>query len=121
MDQHEQRRYTDRLLALQRRLAREVNAVEDALREDVVAPGDTSSVPTHPADFDSENLDAEIAIAENEEQLLEQVVAALDRIANGTFGACQQCGREIARERLQAIPYAPWCIECAGRQETTPQ
>jgi RNA polymerase-binding protein DksA len=119
MDKHQQSRYTDRLLAMQKRLAREVNAAEDALREDVVAPGDISTVPTHPADFDSENLDAQIAIAENEEQLLEQVVAALDRIAVGTFGICQECGREIARQRLDAIPYTSWCIDCAARHDAS--
>jgi len=101
------------LLELRDRLRREVGKAEEALREDVVKPGEFSSVPTHPADEDVEGLDAEIAIAHNEEFLLEQVEAALERIRTGTFGVCQQCGRTIGAERVQAVPYAAHCIECA--------
>ncbi len=86
---------------------------EEALREDVVAPGNITSVPTHPADQDVEGLDSEIAIAQNEELLLEQVEAALERIRVGTFGVCQQCGRTVDAQRLQAVPYASRCIDSA--------
>jgi len=109
----EQARFKPRLLALRERLLREVGTAEEALREDVVKPGDITSVPTHPADDDVEGLDAEIAIAQNEELLLEQVDAALERIETGTYGVCQQCGRAIGAERLEAVPYASRCIACA--------
>ena len=110
--------YKTRLIELRKRLAREVNASEQALREDVMTPGDTTSVPTHPADADAEGLDAEVAISQNEEWLLNQVEAALERIEKGTYGVCQQCGREIGTERLEAVPYAARCIDCArGQQE----
>ena len=81
--------------------------------KDVVKPGDITSLPTHPADQDVEGLDAEIGIAENEELLLEQVDAALDRIRAGTYSVCEQCGRTIDEERLYAIPYSSCCIDCA--------
>ena len=110
--------YKTRLIELRKRLAREVNASEQALREDVMTPGDTTSVPTHPADADAEGLDAEVAISQNEEWLLNQVEAGLERIEKGTYGVCQQCGREIGTERLEAVPYAARCIDCArGQQE----
>jgi DnaK suppressor protein len=104
------------LLELRKRLLREVDTAEEALREDVVKPGDITSVPTHPADQDVEGLDAEIGIAQNEELLLEQVEAALTRIQTGAYGVCQQCGRTIDAERLQAVPYASRCIVCARAQ-----
>ena len=113
MDRTEQADYKARLIELRRRLKREVDSTEEALREDVAAPGALSSVPTHPADRDVEGLDAEIAIAQNEEHLLEQVEAALERIESGKFGVCQQCGKPIAKQRLQALPYTPRCIDCA--------
>jgi DnaK suppressor protein len=95
-----------------------VDASEQALREDVMTPGDTTAVPTHPADADAEGLDAEVAISQSEEWLLVQVEAALERIEKGTYGICQQCGREIGTKRLDAIPYAARCIDCArGQQE----
>ncbi len=106
--------FKSQLLELRKRLLQEVGATEDALREDVVKPGEISSVPTHPADEDVEGLDAEIAIAHNQELLLEQVDAALERIRTGTYGVCQQCGRTVDGERLQAVPYAAHCIKCAG-------
>jgi RNA polymerase-binding transcription factor len=113
MEIKEQANFKSQLLELRKRLQGEVGMAEEALREDVVAPGNITSVPTHPADQDVEGLDSEIAIAQNEELLLEQVEAALERIRVGTFGVCQQCGRTIDAQRLQAVPYASRCIDCA--------
>jgi DnaK suppressor protein len=113
MEKPEQDRFNLQLLELRTRLVREVGMAEEALREDVVKPGDITSVPTHPADQDVEGLDAEIGIAENEELLLEQVNAALERFRAGTYSVCQQCGRTIDEERLHAIPYSSCCIDCA--------
>ena len=110
MEKKEQVGFELQLLELRKRLLREVDTAEDALREDVDKPGEISSVPTHPADQDVEGLDAEIAIAQNEELLLEQVEVVLERIGAGTYGICQQCGRTIDA-RLQAIPYASRCID----------
>ncbi|WP_144575292.1 TraR/DksA C4-type zinc finger protein [Agrobacterium sp. DE0009] len=45
---------------------------------------------------------------------LRAIDAALDRIANGTFGICVKCGREISPERLKAVPYTPFCRGCAA-------
>jgi DnaK suppressor protein len=40
------------------------------------------------------------------------VAMALLRIQDGTFGACAHCGDDIARRRLEAIPWTPFCIRC---------
>ncbi len=119
MKKNDQGGHQSRLIRLRKRLTQELGHTEDALREDVLAPGEISSVGTHQADHDSEGLDEKIAIAQNEEQMLKDVEAALERIEAGTYGVCQECGRAIAQERLQAIPYTPWCIDCAreNRQE----
>jgi DnaK suppressor protein len=113
MEKQEQARFKLQLFELRTRLRRSVGTAEKALREDVVKPGDITSVPTHPADQDVEGLDAEIGIAENEELLLEQVDAALERIRVGTYSVCQQCGRTIDEQRLHAVPYTSRCIDCA--------
>jgi DnaK suppressor protein len=116
MQIREQEKYKLRLVSLRKRLTRDVEMTEDALRDDVVTPGELSSLHTHTADQAVEGMDEQIAIAQNEEHLLEDVEAALERIEQGTYGTCQNCGREISRERLEAIPYTPLCIECAQRQ-----
>ena len=43
----------------------------------------------------------------------EAVDAALLRVADGTYGVCEVCGRGIAHERLEAIPWAATCVACA--------
>lgn len=45
---------------------------------------------------------------------LGEIDAALARIAAGTYGACERCGNEIGAARLEALPSARWCLECAA-------
>ena len=47
---------------------------------------------------------------------LAEVDEALGRLAAGQFGTCQQCGKPIAPERLEARPTARLCITCATRR-----
>jgi RNA polymerase-binding transcription factor DksA len=77
--------------------------------------GEISHIPTHNADRDSDGVDKEVALVQNEEGLLEAVNAALSRIEQGTFGKCEGCQGNITTERLEALPYAPLCISCARR------
>jgi DnaK suppressor protein len=43
-----------------------------------------------------------------------EVDAALDRVAAGTYGLCERCGRDIGAARLEALPAARLCIRCAA-------
>ena len=52
-------------------------------------------------------------LEDNEEHLLAAIDAALKRIDDGTYGTCTNCGRPIARDRLEALPWAELCIDCA--------
>ena len=54
---------------------------------------------------------------ETEGGTLQAIEAALERVEEGTFGLCDDCGGVIAKTRLQAIPYAPFCIRCAQKHE----
>ncbi len=47
---------------------------------------------------------------------LKLVDEALTRISKGTFGICQQCGKEVREERLGAVPHTKYCIECAMQE-----
>ena len=42
-----------------------------------------------------------------------EIRTALERIENGTYGVCVICGDKISAKRLQALPYATQCINCA--------
>ena len=55
----------------------------------------------------------DLALRDRAAQQLGLVEAALARIDAGTFGTCTRCGKPIASERLDALPWAEHCIECA--------
>jgi DnaK suppressor protein len=59
-------------------------------------------------------LDREIdyTLEENSEHVLAEIDGALKRIEEGTYGVCVNCGKPIAEERLTAIPWATYCIDC---------
>ncbi|HXN07469.1 MAG TPA: TraR/DksA C4-type zinc finger protein [Nitrospiria bacterium] len=58
-----------------------------------------------------------LRIKEREQKLLKKIDEALERIAAGTFGICENCGNEISSKRLLARPVTTLCIECKTRQE----
>lgn len=47
-------------------------------------------------------------------QEIRQIRAALDRVKQGSFGECVKCGEEISEERLDVVPYAALCRDCAS-------
>jgi RNA polymerase-binding protein DksA len=47
---------------------------------------------------------------------LQQIDEALARIDAGTYGRCEQCGGRIQEERLEALPFATTCIDCASSE-----
>jgi DnaK suppressor protein len=56
---------------------------------------------------------ADVAIHDQILQQQAQVLAALQRIDDGTYGTCTVCGTPIAPERLEAVPWAATCVGCA--------
>ena len=109
------------MLALKKRVGGVLSELEeDALRAvGGESAGGLSDVPLHPADMGTDNFDEELdlALLENEQQLLVDIDDALARIKAGTYGRCENCHREIPRERLEALPYARYCMECAEKLE----
>lgn len=53
----------------------------------------------------------------NDRQLLQMVETALQRIREGSFGECVNCGNEINAKRLEAVPWTRYCIECQEKLE----
>lgn len=58
-----------------------------------------------------------LSIANNVQDLLEKSNKALDKIAQGSYGICEACGKGISPERLKALPHALLCIECKKAEE----
>lgn len=57
-----------------------------------------------------------IKIQETEYKLLKAIDNALIRIENKTFGTCQECGKPIAKARLESVPWTRLCIKCKEKQ-----
>jgi DnaK suppressor protein len=58
-----------------------------------------------------------LRIRDRERKLLSKIDAALDRIKEGTYGICEECGDPIGVERLRARPVTTLCIDCKSNQE----
>jgi RNA polymerase-binding protein DksA len=82
---------------------------------------ETQEIPSdnHPGDVAAITFDREVdyTLEENEERLIAEIDAALERIEDGTFGICATCGQPVGEERLEAVPYTTQCIECKRKEE----
>ncbi|MCL2624888.1 MAG: TraR/DksA family transcriptional regulator [Planctomycetaceae bacterium] len=78
--------------------------------------GELSTVPLHLADAGTDNFDQafSLSLAETGSQTLPLIEEAIGRIDEGTFGICEECGVNIPRARLKAIPFAHLCVKCAS-------
>jgi len=78
--------------------------------------GELNSLDQHLADRASDTFEREKdrSIGEGLAEKLGEIDAALARMEEGEYGICQVCGREIADERLEAVPATRFCREHAG-------
>ena len=98
-----------------------VNEFEDeALKKSRLdASGDLSSMPIHMADIGTDNYEQEFALGlmDSERKLLVEIDEALKRIEEGTYGICEGTGKAITKARLEARPWARYCVEYARMLE----
>ena len=110
-------------------LLEERERVQDAIRnlhaenpgslEDETGELVSGSIDQHLGDMATETFDREMGytLEDNAESVLAAIESALRRIDDGTYGTCQRCGKQIAPERLEALPYAELCIDCKRETE----
>jgi DnaK suppressor protein len=58
-----------------------------------------------------------LSLNENERMRLKEVDESLDRIENGTYGICEECGGPISLKRLEVRPVAKYCVPCLTKLE----
>jgi len=109
------------LLEKRREILRNVTEFEDeALKKSRLdATGDLSSMPIHMADIGTDNYEQEFALGlmDSERKLLREIDGALGRIERGTYGICEGTGKPIPKARLEAQPWAIYCVEYARMLE----
>lgn len=110
-------RYRRALQSLLERMRPDADSMNEQTRFSVSGEGtqELSNAPFHLGDRGTDEFlfDMNTVLLENEEYLVNEVRAALARLQKDQYGNCEQCGRAIAKERLQAIPYVRHCVGCA--------
>jgi DnaK suppressor protein len=109
--------FEEMLRERRRSLMGDVNSLE---AEDAQGATELTSFSTHLADLGSDRASSDISLGRREaaSEEIQGIDEALERIVAGTFGICDFCEKPIAKERLEAIPYASLCIPCKQQEET---
>jgi DnaK suppressor protein len=97
------RRLLEKEAELASNIARFQTEARDSGQAEVEDPADTA--------VSSNNKETAFYESSIEFRTLEEVRDALRRIDEGTYGRCIDCGRQIAPERLEAVPWTPYCRE----------
>ena len=117
----ELRGFKEKLVIVRARLRGDVLTMADAAlnKNRMEGTGDHSAMPIHMADIGSDNFEQEqtLSFVQSEHGLLELVDEALARLQTGTYGICEDCECRIPKARLDAIPYAIKCVQCAATDE----
>ncbi|MBN2103180.1 TraR/DksA C4-type zinc finger protein [bacterium] len=92
------------------------NDLNSTLRD---AAGDHSAYSYHMADQGTDNMEREknFFYVQRDNHTMQDIIEALERIEAGTFGMCVECGQKINRDRLEAMPYAIFCVQCKSDLE----
>ena len=100
-----------------KRLTGELAEVEEDLAGMIENSGEGAGNDQADVGSASFERDQEMVIVNNARDMLEQSQHALDRIANRTYGQCENCGNPIGKNRLMAFPRATLCLSCKQREE----
>jgi DnaK suppressor protein len=112
--------FEERLIEERKKLLSQLGYLEKAMNQTQRdSAGDLSAYSFHMADMGTDAMEREKAFlfASAEGRLLYSVDQALRRLYRSEYGACQVCGKDIGKARLDAIPHAGLCVSCQEKQE----
>src|SRR5437588_7694700 len=113
MDKRKTKTYHDKLESRREGLVGQVQEAEAYSRErDLEATQD-------PADMAANAYTKEllISMSANDRKLLQLIDEALERVERGEYGECVNCGEPLTEKRLDAVPWARYCLKCQDLQE----
>ena len=104
------------LLELQRRLKGDVHMMSAEALGGVDSDSGDNRAPIHPAEVGTHSFEQEFTLnrLSNDGDRLERIEAALDRMEQGNYGCCEECGGRIPKARLEVLPDTPYCVKCAS-------
>ncbi len=94
----------------------EAKSKGDSTIEDLTGSNEVFADPADRASAESDRSFT-LRIRDRERQLIRKIQAAIERINDGSFGYCEECGEDIGVPRLKARPVTKLCINCKSRQE----
>lgn len=112
--------FHQRLLLRRRELLGDMGQMQgEALEHNQTTSGELSSMPVHMADVGTDNYEQEftLGLIDSERKMLNGIDHALTKIDDGTYGICEGTGNLISKARLDAKPYARYCVEYARMLE----
>lgn len=79
--------------------------------DDVPPPADELDIARSLSD-----VETHASLIDRAEERLKEIDAAMGRLEVGAYGICEECGEEIPVERLKAMPFALFCVDCQGKR-----
>lgn len=108
--------YRKKLLEERDRIRAELEEIEQDISYADTRAGQSelADYDNHPADSATDTFEKEkdLAVRDSYRDIVGRIDEAFGKIERGTYGQCDRCGREIVEARLDAIPYAIFCVEC---------
>jgi DnaK suppressor protein len=105
----------DRLAHFRRKLEEKQHQLVEEVGKNVMygkGPEDDSIKDLGDQASSAYNREFFFELGNGDRRLLKEVVSALQKISEGGFGDCERCGETIAEKRLEALPFARYCIAC---------
>jgi len=96
-----------------------LDAMRGVARDNLHAGSETSAFGMHQADAGSDAYDRDFALSmlSKEQGSLYEIDEALKRIEDGTYGVCENCEKPIRHDRLEALPFTRFTVECQAELE----
>lgn len=115
MNKAQEKKISELLAERRTHLEGEIGRLETEVRDLGVAQGmESGGLGNHMADDGSDVAEQErlTTISNDLQEMVNEVTRAEQRLADGTYGTCERCGKEINPDRLEAFPWVAYCIEC---------
>jgi RNA polymerase-binding protein DksA len=105
--------FRTRLQEERRRILHNIEALHEELGTSLSDGTEENGLESHLGDVATVTFlrERDLSIEEHEEHILNEIDAALKRVADGTYGVCIESGKDIPVERLEALPWASRLVE----------
>ena len=107
--------YYNALMKVRNELSEQIRVCTDEALD--CTNSEKRGVTTHMADSNSARNEMDLQMLTENGNTISLIDDAIERLANGEYGICMDCGERISEARLMARPYALFCIKCKSRHE----